>query len=207
VEQTYDHSGNRAIKRLISVAEGTGTNNRKLVRDTVYADERLTIAREVGQKPEALFHIFSGPARVASKWIGGDGIFTYHAQLPTRTVSDVVYARGDDPTTARIHQQMEYVAFGDLVVGREMIISEGSRDLTNKSRLDRPLYRFDAKEFDEETNLTYFGARHYDQRLGLWLSPDPAFGGYLSGEGNGGIFGAEESGCLRLWLGQSHFKL
>ena len=34
-------------------------------------------------------------------------------------------------------------------------------------------YIFNAKEFDEETGLYYYGARYYDPRLSLWISVDP----------------------------------
>ena len=34
-------------------------------------------------------------------------------------------------------------------------------------------YLFNAKEFDEETGLYYYGARYYDSRLSLWISTDP----------------------------------
>jgi RHS repeat-associated protein len=192
VQQSYGHSGDRVFKRWYSAVDRpSGPDPRKLVRETIYADERLTVTREPGEKPEALLHIFGGSTRLASKWIGGDGIFTYHAQLPTRSVSDVVYARGDDRTTARVHQQIEYAAFGELLVGREKTIAGATRDPSDRSRLTRPLYRFDAKEFDEETGLTYFGARHYDQRFGLWLSPDPILGSYLGGGPNGGVFSSK----------------
>ena len=33
-------------------------------------------------------------------------------------------------------------------------------------------YLFNAKEFDEETGLYYYGARYYDPRLSLWISTD-----------------------------------
>lgn len=189
VQQSYGHSGDRVFKRwYLAVDRPSGPDPRKLVRETIYADERLTVTREPGEKPEALLHIFGGSTRLASKWIGGDGILTYHAQLPTRSVSDVVYGRGDDRTTARVHQQLEYAAFGELLIGRERTIARAIRDPSDRSRLTRPLYRFDAKEFDEETGLTYFGARQYDQRFGLWLSPDPILGDYLAGGPNGGVF-------------------
>jgi RHS repeat-associated protein len=188
VEQVYDYSGNRAIKRWNKVIDRPNGTERTLMRETIYADERLTVTREVGQKPEVLLHVFAGATRVASKWVGGQGVFTYHAQLPTRTVSDVVYAQGDDRTTARLHQQIEYTAFGELLAGREKIIAQGTRDPEDRPRLTRPLYRFDAKEFDEETGLTYFGARHYSQRFGLWLSPDPILSKYLAGAPNGGVY-------------------
>lgn len=37
----------------------------------------------------------------------------------------------------------------------------------------RTPYRFNAKEFDDDTELYYFGARYYDKNLGIWISPDP----------------------------------
>ena len=85
------------------------------------------------------------PALLASKWIGGEGVFTYHAQLPTGTVSDLVYARGDDPTTARLHQQLEHAAFGELLVDRERTLAKNTTDPAGRERLARPFYRFNAK--------------------------------------------------------------
>jgi RHS repeat-associated protein len=34
-------------------------------------------------------------------------------------------------------------------------------------------YRFNAKELDPETGLSYYGARYYQCKLGVWLSVDP----------------------------------
>jgi RHS repeat-associated protein len=34
-------------------------------------------------------------------------------------------------------------------------------------------YRFNAKELDPETGLAYYGARYYQNKLGVWLSVDP----------------------------------
>ncbi len=34
-------------------------------------------------------------------------------------------------------------------------------------------YRFNGKEFDQETGNYYYGARYYDPRLSIWLSVDP----------------------------------
>ena len=35
------------------------------------------------------------------------------------------------------------------------------------------VYRFSAKELDEDTGLSYFGARYYDPKFSIWLSIDP----------------------------------
>lgn len=34
-------------------------------------------------------------------------------------------------------------------------------------------YRFNGKEFDQETGLAYYGARYYDNKISMWLSVDP----------------------------------
>jgi RHS repeat-associated protein len=41
-------------------------------------------------------------------------------------------------------------------------------------------YKFTAKELDNETNYTYFGARYYDSELSGWLSVDPMIDKYPS---------------------------
>jgi len=41
-------------------------------------------------------------------------------------------------------------------------------------------YEFTAKELDNETQYTYFGARYYDSDVSVWLSVDPMAGKYPS---------------------------
>ncbi|HOJ25418.1 MAG TPA: RHS repeat-associated core domain-containing protein, partial [Bacteroidales bacterium] len=41
-------------------------------------------------------------------------------------------------------------------------------------------YKFTAKELDNETSYTYFGARYYDNDLSVWLSVDPLSDKYPS---------------------------
>ena len=57
-------------------------------------------------------------------------------------------------------QHIEYVPFGEVFV-------EERNNIWNTP------YLFNAKEFDEETGLYYYGARYYDPRLSLWISTDP----------------------------------
>ena len=57
-------------------------------------------------------------------------------------------------------QHIEYVPFGEVFI-------EERNNTWNTP------YLFNAKEFDEETGLYYYGARYYDPRLGLWMSTDP----------------------------------
>ena len=57
-------------------------------------------------------------------------------------------------------QHIEYVPFGEVFI-------EERNSIWNTP------YLFNAKEFDEETGLYYYGARYYDPRLSLWISVDP----------------------------------
>ena len=79
-------------------------------------------------------------------------------------------------------QHIEYVPFGEVFI-------EERNSIWNTP------YLFNAKEFDEETGLYYYGARYYDPRLSLWISVDPISNydplnseNYLDGEHNGGIY-------------------
>ncbi len=56
-------------------------------------------------------------------------------------------------------QHIEYVPFGEVFI-------EERNNVWNTP------YLFNAKEFDEETGMYYYGARYYDPRLSLWNSPD-----------------------------------
>ena len=56
-------------------------------------------------------------------------------------------------------QHIEYVSFGEVFV-------EERNNIWNTP------YLFNAKEFDEETELYYYGARYYEPKVSLWISVD-----------------------------------
>ena len=60
-----------------------------------------------------------------------------------------------------VAQHIEYVPFGEVFI-------EERNNTWNTP------YLFNAKEFDEETGMYYYGARYYEPRLSLWMSTDPA---------------------------------
>ena len=62
-----------------------------------------------------------------------------------------------------VAQHIEYVPFGEVFI-------EERNNTWNTP------YLFNAKEFDEETGMYYYGARYYEPRLGLWMSTDPLGG-------------------------------
>ena len=66
----------------------------------------------------------------------------------------------NDYVDGELVQHIEYVPFGEVFV-------EERNNIWNTP------YLFNAKEFDEETGLYYYGARYYEPRLGLWISCDP----------------------------------
>ena len=59
-----------------------------------------------------------------------------------------------------VAQHIEYVPFGEVFI-------EERNNTWNTP------YLFNAKEFDEETGMYYYGARYYEPRLSLWISVDP----------------------------------
>ena len=58
-----------------------------------------------------------------------------------------------------VTQHIEYVPFGEVFI-------EERNNTWNTP------YLFNAKEFDEETGMNYYGARYYEPRLSLWMSTD-----------------------------------
>jgi RHS repeat-associated protein len=73
-------------------------------------------------------------------------------------------------------QHLQYLPFGESFIDQRNGYS---------SR-----YTFSAKEKDDETQYSYFGARYYDSDLSVWLSVDPAgdiypaYSGYMYALGN-----------------------
>lgn len=58
-------------------------------------------------------------------------------------------------------QHIEYVPFGEVFI-------EERNNVWNTP------YLFNAKEFDEETGLYYYGGRYYDSKISIWISTDPS---------------------------------
>jgi RHS repeat-associated protein len=193
---THDRNGTRRTivwdeeNRIQSLAENGHTETYKYDDDgervikrgpqgeTVYVNSFFTIRnREVGTK-----HVFAGETRLVSKLVKSGTVYEkdlyfYH---PDHVGSSSYVTDAD----AKLYEHIEYFPFG------ESWIEEASN-------IQRTPYRFTAKELDEETALTYFGARYYDPRTSVWQSPDPQLAKYLptrgdtdarSLPGQGGVF-------------------
>ena len=66
-----------------------------------------------------------------------------------------------DGASGTITQAQDYDAWGDIC--------------RTYSTTDTTVNKFTGKERDKETGYDYFGARYYDSRISVWLSPDPLF--------------------------------
>ena len=66
------------------------------------------------------------------------------------------------------YQRIEYTPYGETWVEK-----------TNNAGLEWLLYKFTAKELDEETGLYYYGARYLNPKYSRWISTDPALGEYI----------------------------
>ena len=64
-------------------------------------------------------------------------------------------------------QHMEYVPFGEVFI-------EERNNTWNTP------YLFNAKEYDDETGMYYYGARYYEPRISLWMSTDRYAEKYMS---------------------------
>jgi RHS repeat-associated protein len=80
-------------------------------------------------------------------------LYFYHSDAigSTGFVTDV---------TGTAYEHLEYFPSGEVWVDE-------------RTETQRVPYLFSGKELDEETSLSYFGARYYDARQGQWISPDP----------------------------------
>jgi RHS repeat-associated protein len=107
---------------------------------------------------------------VASKhvFVDGERLATKVTPDPTPPSEKVYYYHPDHLGSANFvtdeagtsFEHLEYFPSGELWVSEH-------------SDTQRTPYLFSGKELDDETGLSYFGARYYDARTGQWISADP----------------------------------
>lgn len=122
-------------------------------------------------------HYFAGASRVASKvadkpaepgeiFDANEHIQYFYHPDHLGSSSYVTDALG------QVFQHVQYYPFGETWVEEH-------------SSRQRAPFLFTGKELDEDTGLYYFGARYYDPRTSVWLSPDPILAEYLGGKRSG----------------------
>ncbi len=90
----------------------------------------------------------------------GNTIFSYYFKDHLGSITAVM-----DGGSGTITQAQDYDAWGDIC--------------RTYSTTDTTINKFTGKERDQETGYDYFGARYYDSRVSVWLSPDPLFEKHL----------------------------
>jgi RHS repeat-associated protein len=166
--------GQGLIKRSPQAAE----NARNVEKNPHYAD----VAPADGPVTEPVTGPVTGP--VAGPAAGSQDNFLYYYHPDHLGSSSYV-----TDAIGKLYQHLEYFPFGEAWV-------------EENSNTQRTPYLFTAKELDEETGLSYFGARYYDPRTSVWQSPDPILEGYLEGRPGGGVFNPKNLGMYT--YGYSH---
>ena len=105
------------------------------------------------QKPEDPDNAQPGYGYVPSDTANVEDIFFYHSDH----LGSTSYITDDK---ANITQYDAYLPYGELLVDE------------HSSREDLP-YKFNGKQFDEETGLYYYGARYLNPMVSIWYGVDP----------------------------------
>ena len=122
------------------------------------------------QKPEDPDNAQPGYGYIPTDTANTEEIFFYHSDHLGST-SYITDAK------ANITQFDAYLPYGELLVDEH-------------SSTEEIPYKFNSKEFDQETGLYYYGARYMNPRTGLWYGIDPMsekypnVGGYIYCIGN-----------------------
>ena len=115
------------------------------------------------QKPEDPDNAQPGYGYVPTDTTNVEDIFFYHSDHLGST-SYITDAK------ANITQFDAYLPYGELLVDE------------HSSSEEMP-YKFNGKEFDQETGLYYYGARYMDPKISMWLGVDPLVEKYPSVNG------------------------
>ena len=148
----YDAGGQR-VKKLVRKQGGQ-------LATTVYVEgmfEHHRVVRAGAARENNTLHVMDDQSRIALIRVG--------APLPDDTAPAVQFHLGD-------HLGSSNVVLDDTggFVNREEFTPYGE---TSFGSFARKRYRFTGKERDEESGLSYHGARYYAPWLARWASPDP----------------------------------
>jgi len=156
----YDEAGNRTRKQMYRsrISEETWTlyNDEVYIRDAkgnetaVYENSNLQYINIWGAGLE-------GKVRKDDR---DNTIYSYYYKDHLGSITAVM-----DGASGTITQAQDYDAWGDIC--------------RTYSTTDTTINKFTGKERDTETGYDYFGARYYDSRISVWLSPDPLFEKHL----------------------------
>ena len=152
----YDEAGNRIRKMMYR--SRLGEENWTLYNDEVYirdakGNETAMYENSNLQYINILGAGLEGKVRKDDR---GNTIYSYYYKDHLGSITAVM-----DGASGTITQAQDYDAWGDIC--------------RTYSTTDTTVNKFTGKERDQETGYDYFGARYYDSRISVWLSPDPLF--------------------------------
>jgi RHS repeat-associated protein len=151
---------NGQTTRFFYDSEGIRTNKAGPNGETIYVNRWFSVRNgAIASK-----HVFADDARVSTK-VSPD---------PTPPSEKVYFYQADrlgsaqfiTDETGAAYEHLEYFPSGEIWVDEH-------------SDTQRTPYLFSGKELDDETGLSYFGARYYEPRQGQWISADPILDGML----------------------------
>jgi RHS repeat-associated protein len=173
------------LGKFLYSPDGERTQKQTAAGDSLYVNQFYAYQpNKVATK-----HIFAGETRIVSKsetYSDYPKILYYH---PDHLGSTSYVTRTDEtePTQAMV-QHERYFPFGERDFGEQE-----ECDLSRPNGLRRE-WTFNSKELDVETGYHYFGARYYDPRTSVWMSPDPILASYMRGQVNAGVFAPRNLG-------------
>jgi len=156
-------SDNGKTTSFLYDAGGTRTNKAGQNGETIYLNPWYSLRNgNIASK-----HVFLDGERLATKVTPdpvapSEKIYFYH---PDHLGS----ANFVTDETGLAYEHLEYFPTGEIWVDEH-------------SDTQRTPSLFSGKELDDETGLSYFGARYYDAREGQWISADPILDGMLEVE-------------------------
>ena len=149
-------------QRITSKVSNSGIFSNSPVTTTVLQDKYTLQTTKIKERFDSLGVMYKGTPQSGglistnlAPPSGGWGAYYYHSDHlgSSSLITD---------QSGAIVQHLEYVPFGETFIDERQ----------SQSSWHTP-YLFNAKERDEETGLTYYGARYYDSRTSRWLSVDP----------------------------------
>jgi RHS repeat-associated protein len=156
----YDEAGNRI--RKMKYRSRLGEENWTLYNDEVYIRDAKGNETAMYENSNLQYiNIWgAGLEGKVRKDDRGNNLFSYYYKDHLGSVTAVM-----DGASGTITQSQDYDAWGDIC--------------RTYSTTDTTVNKFTGKERDTETGYDYFGARYYDSRISVWLSPDPLFEKHL----------------------------
>lgn len=145
---------NGRATRFLYDAHGVRTNKVGQHGESMYVNRWFTLRNGTS----ASKHVYADDLRIATK-VTPDPAPPYE-KVYFFTADHLGSANFITDEAGLLYQHLEYFPTGEIWVD-------------DRSDTQKTPQLFSGKELDEETGLSYFGARYYDARQGQWISADP----------------------------------